>query len=85
MAKKFLTAIDLNKCELQNAVIQNLGTAPGSPNAGQIYFNSTAGDKSIYFYDGTAWVDLGGDFKVNCCRECYLGIWNKRYYRKRPI
>lgn len=63
MAKKFLTAIDLNKCELQNAVIQNLGTAPGSPNAGQIYFNSTAGDKSIYFYDGTAWVDVGGDLR----------------------
>lgn len=63
MAKKFLTAIDLNKCELQNAVIQNLGTAPGSPAAGQIYFNSTAGDKSIYFYDGTAWVDVGGDLR----------------------
>jgi hypothetical protein len=63
MAKKFLTAIDLNKCELQNAVIQNLGTAPGTPNAGQIYFNSTAGDKSIYFYDGTAWVDVGGDLR----------------------
>jgi hypothetical protein len=63
MAKKFLTAIDLNKCELQNAVIQNLGTAPGSPNAGQIYFNSTTGDKSIYFYDGTAWVDVGGDLR----------------------
>jgi hypothetical protein len=63
MAKKFLTAIDLNKCELQNAVIQNLGTAPGSPNAGQIYFNSTTGDKSIYFYDGTAWIDVGGDLR----------------------
>ena len=63
MAKKFLTAIDLNKCELQNAVIQNLGTAPGTPAAGQVYFNSTAGDKSIYFYDGTAWVDVGGDLR----------------------
>lgn len=63
MAKKFLTAIDLNKCELQNAVIQNLGTAPSSPNAGQVYFNSTVGDKSIYFYDGTAWVDVGGDLR----------------------
>ena len=63
MAKKFLTAIDLNKCELQNAVIQNLGTAPGTPAAGQVYFNSTVGDKSIYFYDGTAWVDVGGDLR----------------------
>lgn len=63
MAKKFLSGIDLNKCELQNAVIQNLGTAPGSPAAGQVYFNSTVGDKSIYFYDGTAWVDVGGDLR----------------------
>jgi hypothetical protein len=63
MAKKFLTAIDLNKCELQNAVIQNLGTAPGTPAAGQVYFNSSTGDKSIYFYDGTAWVDVGGDLR----------------------
>ena len=63
MSKKFLSGIDLNKCELQNAVIQNLGTAPGSPAAGQVYFNSTVGDKSIYFYDGTSWVDVGGDLR----------------------
>lgn len=63
MSKKFLSGIDLNKCELQNAVIQNLGTAPGTPAAGQVYFNSTVGDKSIYFYDGTAWVDVGGDLR----------------------
>jgi hypothetical protein len=63
MSKKFLSGIDLNKCELQNAVIQNLGTAPGTPAAGQVYFNSSTGDKSIYFYDGTAWVDVGGDLR----------------------
>ena len=63
MSKKFLSGIDLNKCELQNAVIQNLGTAPGTPAAGQVYFNSTVGDKSIYFYDGTSWVDVGGDLR----------------------
>lgn len=63
MSKKFLSGIDLNKCELQNAVIQNLATAPGTPYAGQVYFNSTVGDKSIYFYDGTAWVDVGGDIR----------------------
>ena len=63
MSKKFLSGIDLNKCELQNAVIQNLGTAPGTPAAGQVYFNSSTGDKSIYFYDGTSWVDVGGDLR----------------------
>lgn len=54
MARKFLTPIDLSKLELQNAAIQNLATAPASPVAGQVYFNTT--DSTLYFYSGTAWV-----------------------------
>ena len=61
MAIPFLQHIDLNKNELQNAVVQSLGTAPGSPTEGQIYFDATVGDKSIYFYNGSAWVSVGGD------------------------
>ena len=61
MAIPFLQHIDLNKNELQNAVVQNLGTAPGSPAEGQIYYDSTGGDKSLYFYNGSAWVNVGGD------------------------
>lgn len=63
MAIKFVSSINLNQNELQNAVIQNLASPPGSPVQGQIYYDSSAGDKSIYFWDGTEWIDVGGDVR----------------------
>ena len=54
---KFATNIDLMLNELQNAKLQPLATAPSSPVAGQIYFNTTA--KKPYIFSGTAWIDMG--------------------------
>lgn len=50
---KILTNLDMNKNEVQNAVIQNLAAAPSNPKAGQQYFNTI--DKVMYVYDGTEW------------------------------
>jgi hypothetical protein len=54
----FVTNLDLNKNELQNARVQNLGSAPSSPVEGQIYYDT--GDDTIYFRNASAWVDIGG-------------------------
>lgn len=56
---KFLTHIDLSKNQLQNAVVHPLGTAPLGGVEGQIYYNSTVGDKKLYIYNGATWTPVG--------------------------
>jgi hypothetical protein len=52
----FLAPIDLNKLEIQNAVFQQLATAPTSPVTGQFYYLTT--DNTVRYWNGTAWVTL---------------------------
>lgn len=55
MAKKnIFVNLDLQQNELQNPVIHNLPAAPGSPLAGQEYFDTVT--NILYYYNGTMWV-----------------------------
>lgn len=53
---QIVSPLNLNTNELQNAIIQNLGSDPTSIE-GRFYYNSTA--KALKYYNGTAWQTLG--------------------------
>lgn len=60
--KTYVVDLNLGGNEIQNAVIQNLASAPANPKAGQQYFNTT--DNNLYVYDGNNWVDETSQGKI---------------------
>ena len=53
---KFLTNLDLQKNELQNARLQNLATAPSTPVEGQLYYDTVL--DVVRVYANGAWASL---------------------------
>lgn len=53
----YLTNINLNQNEIQNAVIQPLAAAPYNPVLGQIYYNSAS--SKLMQFTGTEWRTVG--------------------------
>lgn len=51
--KLFLVDLNLGGNQLKNAVVSQLDTAPESPKAGQIYFDTT--ENKFKYFDGTKW------------------------------
>lgn len=53
---KYLSNVDLNRNQLQNAVIQPLATPPTTPVIGLIYYNTST--NRFYGYNGTDWIPM---------------------------
>ena len=73
---KYLENIDLGQNELQNARVQNLASAPGTPVEGQIYYNTA--DDTLYVRGPSSWLDTtatGGtvDYVSNVAQDRIIG------------
>ena len=60
MAIEFLNSVDFNQNQIVAPAIESLATAPGAPVEGQMYFDSTGGDKTMYYWNGSAWKSMDG-------------------------
>lgn len=69
MALKFVNSIDLNRSELQNAVLQKLGTAPADAVSGLMYFDSA--NNLPYWYNGKKWITFPSSADVDTLKSYF--------------
>ncbi len=81
MAINFLNTVDLNKNQLNNAAIQNLGADPATGVLGQVYYNTTDSVLKICVTASTAtptnavWASVSGDL-TELIAGTYINIDN---------
>lgn len=62
---KFLVDLDLNKNQLNNAVFQNLATAPSAPLDGQVYWDTALDILRVYSVAAGAWISFEGETNLS--------------------
>ena len=74
--------LEFNKNQLIQPVMENSATQPAAPVQGQMYFDTTIGDKKMYFYDGAAWIEMDGSgsgvasLTINNALSTYVDLTN---------
>lgn len=58
------SSIDMNKNQLINVVIHNVTSLPPTGVKGQLVYLDANGEQTIYYHDGSTWVDLLSDSTV---------------------
>jgi hypothetical protein len=52
--------LDFNQLEALSVRVHNATSAPSSPVRGQMYYNSTPGNETLYWFDGSVWQSAKG-------------------------
>jgi hypothetical protein len=68
---KVLTHLNLNKNELQNAIFQNLATAPSTPFTGQFYYDTV--EHILKIYNGSSWTTAGSSYILPAATDATRG------------
>lgn len=70
-ARDYRIPIDLHQLELRQAVLHLLGSAPGSPVEGQVFYNTAT--HVVEFYNGTSWIVVGTLDQMSAAADVSLG------------
>lgn len=56
---RYLSNLNLERNQLQNAALHPSATAPSNPVLGQVYFSTLNNENTLYIWNGTVWEPVG--------------------------